>query len=109
MPALGPLTRARLEASQAWLNDTPGQHYFIQLMNADIRNADAVETFLAANGERLDNRQLRAYRSALSGRDRIGIIYGDFPTREQATLAMNDLPEDLRQTRPFIRTVDKLR
>lgn len=109
MPALGPLTRARLEASQAWLNDTPGQHYFIQLMNTDTRDAGAVETFLAVNGDRLDQRQLRAYRSALSGRDRIGIIYGDFLTREQATLAMNDLPEDLRQTRPFIRTVDKLR
>ncbi|HEX5804005.1 MAG TPA: AAA family ATPase [Azospira sp.] len=107
--ALGPLTRARLEASQTWLRDTPGQRYFIQLMNTDLRHAGTVEAFLATHGDRLDSRQLRIYRSALSGRDRIGVIYGDFPTLEQATLAMNGLPDDVRQTQPFIRTVDKLR
>ena len=36
------------------------------------------------------------YRSGLSGRDRVGVIYGDFETREEAAAAMLSLPETIK-------------
>ncbi|MBI2308719.1 MAG: AAA family ATPase [Rhodocyclales bacterium] len=106
---LGPLTTARLAASEAWLREAPGKRYFIQLMNTDASNAAAVESFLAAYAGNLDSGQLRVYRSALSGRERIGVVYGDFPTPVQASAALAALPASLLDARPYVRSVDKLR
>jgi septal ring-binding cell division protein DamX len=52
---------------------------------------------------------VRAYLSALSGRERLGIIYGDFATANEAGEALNQLPADLRALGPYVRTVSKLR
>ena len=78
-------------------------------MNTDTRNAAVVENFLSQNEEALDREQLRVYRSDLSGRDRIGVIYGDYPSQEAARAAIETLPETIRRARPFVRTVGKLR
>jgi type II secretory pathway predicted ATPase ExeA len=106
---LGQLTTERLAASEAWIRQTPGNRYFIQLLSVEASVAREVEAFLATHGNSLDVQQLRVYRSKLSGQDRIGVIYGDYPTREQATAAVNTLPAALRATQPYVRTVSKLR
>lgn len=106
---LGPLTAERLTSSETWLRKTPGYHYFIQLLNVDSNRAREVEAFIAAHATSLDANQLRVYRSSLSGRDRIGVIYGDFATREQASTAIASLPAALRTTEPYPRSVAKLR
>jgi type II secretory pathway predicted ATPase ExeA/septal ring-binding cell division protein DamX len=106
---LGPLTAERLASSETWLRKTPGYHYFIQLLSVDGNRAREVETFIAAHADSLDANQLRVYRSSLSGRDRIGVIYGDFATREQASTAIASLPAALRTTEPYPRSVAKLR
>lgn len=106
---LGPRTTERLAASADWLANTPGHHYFLQLLIVEIAAASEVEIFLDANFNALDARQLRVYRSNLSGRDRIGVIYGDFSTREQATAAMSELPASVRALHPYVRSVRKLR
>ncbi len=108
-PRIGPLTAALLTASAAWLDEAPDQRHFIQLLQTEAGNAGALESFLATHATRLDRHPLRAYRSSLSGRDRIGIIYGDFATAEQAATALARLPDDLRATGPYIRTAGKLR
>jgi septal ring-binding cell division protein DamX len=79
------------------------------LLNVDGNRAREVESFIAAHADSLDANQLRVYRSSLSGRDRIGVIYGDFATREQASTAIASLPAALRTTEPYPRSVAKLR
>jgi MSHA biogenesis protein MshM len=106
---LGPLTAERLAASETWVRQTPGNHYFIQLLSAEASATREVEAFLATHGNSLDVQQLRVYRSKLSGQDRIGVIYGDYLTREQAGTAINSLPAALRMTQPYVRSVAKLR
>ncbi len=106
---LGPLTAERLAASEDWLKKTPGNRYFIQLMNVEAGAATEVEAFLSTHAGALDVQQLRVYRSRLSGRDRIGVIYGEFTTREQATSAISQLPAAVRATYPYVRSVYKLR
>ena len=53
--------------------------------------------------------QIRVYRSKLSGRDRLGVIYGDFPTRELALAELAKLAPTGAGSNPYIRTVSKLR
>ncbi|MBK9446076.1 MAG: AAA family ATPase [Betaproteobacteria bacterium] len=106
---LGPLTAERLQASEVWLRKTPGHHYFIQLLNIEASAAHEVEAFLATHSNSLDSQQLRVYRSSLSGQDRIGVIYGDFATRNEAIEAIGTLPAALRMTQPHPRAVARLR
>jgi len=97
----------RLTASQDWLKTVPDTHYFIQLFNADASRAREVENFLESSA--LDAGELRVYRSALSGRDRFGIIYGDYPSPHAANADLARVARIGRVSRPYIRSVSKLR
>jgi septal ring-binding cell division protein DamX len=37
------------------------------------------------------------------------VLYGPFASRDEATTAMNALPETIRQFHPFVRSVDGAR
>lgn len=104
----GPLTRQHLAQYDEWIKETPRNHYFIQLLATDAAHTGEVEGFLSRAAAALEPEQLRAYRSSLSGRDRIGVIYGDFVSREAAVAAMHALPESIKTIQPFPRQVSKL-
>jgi MSHA biogenesis protein MshM len=53
--------------------------------------------------------QIRVYRSSLGGSDRLGVIYGDYPSREQANAALAKLGEISPASRPYVRAVARLR
>lgn len=99
----------RIAATDAWLNRTPATHYFIQLLSTDGNNEPGVEAFLENIGKLLDPQQIRVYRSSLSGRERLGVIYGDFATHELAAAELAKLPSIGAGGSPYIRTVSKLR
>ncbi len=105
-----PLVRERLEAGQRWLEQVPNDHWFIQLLATDADQQAQVKNFLrtAANNQ-LDMDKLRVYSSSLSGKPRVGIIYGDYPTRLAAAAAIDQLPLALRKTKPYPRQVIRLR
>lgn len=107
-PRFGPLTRKHMEQYEEWIANAPRRHYFIQLLATDAGNTGQIEGFLARASEVLDSDELRAYRSSLSGRDRVGVIYGDFPNREAAAAAMLALPESIKAAQPFPRQVSRL-
>lgn len=104
----GPLTRQHLAQYDDWIRETPRNHYFIQLLATDATHTGEVEGFLSRAVAAIEPTQIRAYRSSLSGRDRIGVIYGDFSSREDAVAAMQALPESIRTIQPFPRQVSKL-
>ena len=99
----------RLAASEEWLKDAPDTHYFIQLLSTDAANQRAVEAFIESKGRSLDRQQIRIYRSRLSGRDRLGVVYGDYPSREAASAALAELTKTSPGSSPYIRTFSKLR
>lgn len=104
----GPLTRQHLSQFEEWIKQVPRNHYFIQLLSADARHTGEVEGFLAKANEVLDPTEIRVYRSNLSGRDRVGVIYGSYPTREEAAAVMLALPESIKAAQPFPRQVSRL-
>ena len=104
-----PSLNERLAASEKWLIDTPDSHYFIQLMSTDWSKRSDVEVFLEESEKALDPEKIRIYRSKLSGRDRIGVIYGDYPTRELATAELASIAGSSPAGTPYVRSVSKLR
>ena len=107
-PRFGPLTRLHMEQYAEWIEHTARTRYFIQLLATDAAHTGEIEGFLARANQHLDPAELRAYRSSLSGRDRVGVIYGDFPSREEAAAAMQALPESIKAVQPFPRQVSRL-
>ena len=99
----------RLASSETWLKETPGSHYFIQLYSADASDQQALESFFQISAKSLDPQQIRAYRSSLSGKDRIGIIYGDFVTRETAYEELAKIVKITSNSNAYVRTVKRLR
>jgi type II secretory pathway predicted ATPase ExeA len=105
----GPLTRQHLAQYEEWIKDAPRNRYFIQLLATDATHTGEVEGFLSRATAALEPAHLRVYRSSLSGRDRLGVIYGDFDNREEAAQAMQTLPESIKTIQPFPRQVSKLK
>ncbi|MBK1680206.1 AAA family ATPase [Rhodocyclus tenuis] len=99
----------RLGASEEWLRRAPDTHHFIQLFSTDAGNRAAAERFLGNVQQHLDPEQIHVYRSALSGREKIGVIYGDYPSVAAAESALARLPATIRESRPYVRQVSKLR
>jgi type II secretory pathway predicted ATPase ExeA len=104
-----PLTRQHFGQYDQWIADAPNNHYFIQLLATDASQTGEIEGFLARATTELDPSQIRAYRSSLSGRDRVGVVFGDYASREEAVEAMRALPESIKAAQPFPRQVSKLR
>ncbi|MBL0166578.1 MAG: AAA family ATPase [Propionivibrio sp.] len=109
LPEKPPTLAERIAASEDWLKNTPDNHYFIQLLSTDGNNARDVEIFLENNTGWLDPQQIRVYRSRLSGRERLGVIYGDYPTREAARAELHNLARTSSIGNPYVRSVSKLR
>ena len=105
----GALTRQHLQQFDGWIANAPRTHYFVQLLATDAQQTGEIEGFLARATQALDPGLIRVYRSSLSGRDRVGVIYGEFPTREAAVSAMLAMPESIKAAQPFPRQVIRLR
>ena len=91
-----------------WVARASGDHYFIQLVARGASHADDVENFLARAGQMLEPTDLRLYRTGTPENSKISVIYGDYPTRAAAWSATRDLPEQIRQMRPYPRRVSTL-
>jgi len=106
---LGSQTLSRIEATRQWLASAPDDHWFIQLLTVDASSADKIEEFVADAIRQTDENQVHAYVAEYDGRNRVGVIYGDYPASETALAAAKQLPEPLRSPEPFLRQVKRLR
>jgi MSHA biogenesis protein MshM len=77
----------------------------------DAGSQREVDDFIARNSTRPARlaRQVRVYRSRLAGRERLGVIYGDYASREEANAALATLGEISPASRPYVRPVARLR
>jgi septal ring-binding cell division protein DamX len=99
----------RLVEHQKWFETTPNDRWFIQLLGTDSSQARRIETLLARADALLDPAQVRVYFVPMRGSERMGVIFGDFPSRAAATEALKTLPAELRPYQPYPRQLIKLR
>ncbi len=107
---LGPLTRQYLNDTQQWLAASPDSHWFIQLLTTDSGSTAHVEKFIAQlAGQVADPQMIRVYTAQSKGTQRLGVIYGDFASREAAAHALGTLPPPLKIYGAYPRQVKRLK
>ena len=107
--SLGPLTRASLNRTDAWLAQAADERWFLQLLTADADNAGAVERLLARSATLGPGESLGVYRATTPRGERLGVIYGDYPSMAEANAALQELPAALKAYGAYPRQVRKLR
>ena len=78
-------------------------------MMTDARDTAYLESYLAEASRSLRRTTLFLYPSGSAESPRVGVLYGAFPTRREANEAMGALPPNLRQFRPYVRSVESVR
>ncbi len=108
-PRFGPLTLQRLEATRKWLDSAGDSRWFIQLLSTDAGSVGHLENFLNTAGRLVESDELRVYSVEFGGVRRMGVIYGEYPTRAEAISALGNLPPALKLYGPYPRQVKRLR
>jgi type II secretory pathway predicted ATPase ExeA len=107
---LGPMTLERLMVGSNWLKTAPDETWFLQLSIRDLGQKDQLERLLNKVSETgIDMQLVRVYYSTLSGRPRLGIIYGEYSSQAVAITASKSLPPQLRVMGPYPRQVVRLK
>ncbi len=99
----------RLIEHRSWFEQAADDLWFIQLLGTDSSQVRRIENLLGRADTLLDPAKVRVYFVPLHGTERMGVIYGDFPSRAAATEALKALPPELRPYRPYPRQMIKLR
>jgi MSHA biogenesis protein MshM len=102
-PRLEAAAQDRLEETRQWLATVANDRWFIQLTAASADQSGYAQQYLARADTLLHPDQARLYVADLGTEQRIGVIYGDFPSRRVAAEAIERLPAELRTNKPFPR------
>jgi septal ring-binding cell division protein DamX len=106
--ATGDAVLQRLAAGRDLLAaDAPG--YGVQLMVTDAREKAYLENYLAEAGRALKPTALYLFPAGSRDTPRIGVLYGTFGERAEATAALDAMPPNLKQFRPYVRPLDGVR
>lgn len=106
---IGALTRQRLAAGEAWLQQAADEHWFIQLVALNASEAPQIEGFLQRLAKQLPPEQTRVYLGQRGDTRRIGVIYGEFESYPEAVRSLSALPDEIKNNQPYLRQVRKLR
>jgi type II secretory pathway predicted ATPase ExeA len=102
---LRPFAQERLRETQQWIAATDGRRWFIQLVATNTRQIEYAQNYLATADRLLSPEHARIYMADTGKEQRIGIIYGEFPSPAAASAAIERLPPELRAGNPFPRQV----
>jgi type II secretory pathway predicted ATPase ExeA len=100
---------ARFAASGALLDGKAGGRFVVQLMMTDAKVTTFLKNYLAEASRTLKEEEIFLYRSGSAESPKVGVLYGAFQSRREATESMGALPEGLRQFRPYVRSVESVR
>lgn len=102
------LLSRRLVAGKSLL-DNDGARYSVQLMLTDAKDREYLEGYLGQAARALDPDKLYLVPAGNPETPRVGVLYGGFRDRNEANVALNTLPADLRLFRPYVRSLDTVR
>lgn len=103
-----PALDARLAAGRELIS-TPSNRFAVQLMVADARERGYIENYLSEAGRTVQPGRLYLVPAGSPETPRVGVILGAFDERNDAMVALDSLPENLKQFRPYLRTLDAVR
>jgi septal ring-binding cell division protein DamX len=99
----------RLAAGRALIAEGTDARYAVQLMVTDARERGYLEGYLAEAGKSLQRDRLFLVPAGGSESPRLGVLFGAFRDRGEAGAALDALPGNLRQFRPYVRAIEAVR
>jgi len=103
------LVSSRHAAGSELLGPGTAARFSVQLMVTDARSREYLETYLAEAGRAVDPAKLFVVPAGGVESPRFGVLYGAFGERAEASQALAELPEALRQFRPYVRSLEAIR
>ena len=101
-----PLTQT-LAASRLWLDQQPADTNTLQL--ALLKNPAELAALVRSAGTGLARDQVHLFQTQAQGRPSWAVMYGSYPDKQAANLALRNLPSVLQQRQPYLRTVAGIR
>jgi DamX protein len=89
---------------ETWLLQQPGQSFSLQLLGS--RSEKSVTEFI--DQHKLDPEQSAFYRGIYKDAEWYVLMYGIFPSREAALQARNELPQKVRDNKPWPRSLESV-
>ena len=108
-PATSDPVGSRAAAGRELLTSAANARYSVQLMVTDAREREYLESYLAEAGRTVEPAKLFVVPSGNPQSPRMGVLFGAYEARAQATEALASLPVSLRQFRPYVRSLDAVR
>jgi len=100
---------ARIDAGRELLSVGSSARFSVQLMVTDANSREYLESWLAEAGRAVAPSQLYVVPAGGVDAPRLGVLFGAFADRGQASEALATLPPGLRQFRPYVRSVEAIR
>jgi MSHA biogenesis protein MshM len=109
--AAGPLTRARMVATETWLADRAESAFAIQVMVVVAGNERELEAFLQRASKLTGLDKVYVYEARIKGQSKSGlaVVYGGFASRDKVREAIAGFPAEIRTHGPYLRTVEGIR
>jgi type II secretory pathway predicted ATPase ExeA/septal ring-binding cell division protein DamX len=99
----------RSAAGRELLAQPGGARYSVQLMVTDAREREYLASYLAEAARALGGERLYLVPSGTAQSPRVGVLFGAYEARAQAGEALASLPTELRQFRPYVRSLESVR
>lgn len=91
--------------NENWLLSQEPTCFTIQIMG--VHNEKFLLNFIKTN-KLLKQNEIAYYQSTFNSKPWYHLLYGIYPTRKGAQLAINKLPENIRKAKPWIRNISKV-
>jgi MSHA biogenesis protein MshM len=98
---------ARLKATLSWLESQTPDTYSIQVMGSN--DEQQLRQFLMQNNGPTGMEQIFVYRTLAGGKPSMTVLYGSYASKSEANEALLQLPPQLQQGQPYLRSVQGVR
>jgi len=98
---------ARLKATLSWLESQPPDTFSIQVMGSN--DAQQLRQYLTQNEGAMGLERIFVYRTVAGGKPSMTVLYGSYASRKEANAALAQLPPQLKQGQPYLRSVQGVR
>ncbi len=99
----------RVQITRHWLSGANDRNYSIQLFMARTSNRKAVEDFLQKAPLTLDFSKIYIYETRVGGDSWYAIVYDEFSSYRQAMARLQQLPDSLQASSPYLRRLSALK
>jgi len=98
----------RLAASEAWRREASPNTWVIQLATAEAKDPAPLRKYLARTSQKIDDSGLRLFLDRSNQRMRIGVIYGEFSSANEAREMLRTIPQSVRNQGAYVRQLASL-